>query len=127
MFRYAAPFLTGTLLLLLATSSLAQALQPGELTDAELKQAGWSEQDIADYRAIVAVPEKQESPDTASSPVPIGYSSIFKQYLPFDHVPDIGWREANDRVGEIGGWRAYLELVQNAVTPEAPVPSGESE
>ncbi len=127
MFRYTAPVLTGTLLLLLATSTFAQTPQTGGLTDQELEKAGWSEQDIAEYRAIVAESEKQESTGAASPPVPIGYSSIFNQYVPFDHVPDIGWREANDRVGEIGGWRAYLELVQNAATPDSTVQSGDNE
>lgn len=40
------------------------------------------------------------------------YSSVFERYIPFDEVPEISWRDANDAVGQFGGWRAYLKLVQ---------------
>lgn len=60
--------------------------------------------------------EISDSPPLESS---IGYSSVFDSYVPFDHVPDINWREANDKVGEIGGWRAYLKMVQEIQKLEA--------
>ena len=39
-------------------------------------------------------------------------SSPFKQYQSWRDEPLQNWREANDRVGEIGGWRAYLHEAQ---------------
>ena len=47
------------------------------------------------------------------------YSSIFESYIPFDEVPEISWRDANDAVGQFGGWRAYLKLVQEEAKRKA--------
>ena len=38
----------------------------------------------------------------------------FKQYQSWRDEPLQDWREANDRVGEIGGWRTYLRESQPA-------------
>jgi hypothetical protein len=38
----------------------------------------------------------------------------FKQYQGWRDEPLQDWREANDRVGEIGGWRTYLRESQPA-------------
>ncbi len=38
----------------------------------------------------------------------------FKQYQGWRDAPLDDWREANDRVGEIGGWRTYLRESQQA-------------
>jgi len=49
----------------------------------------------------------------------IQYSSVFDNYVPFDNTLDIGWKEANDKVGQIGGWRAYGKLVQEEAEKKA--------
>ena len=36
----------------------------------------------------------------------------FDKYRNFRDEPVADWREANDRAGEIGGWRAYLREAQ---------------
>jgi hypothetical protein len=36
----------------------------------------------------------------------------FKQYQGWRDEPLQDWREANERVGEIGGWRTYLRESQ---------------
>lgn len=48
----------------------------------------------------------------------INYSSVFDDYVSFEDIPDIGWKEANDNVGQIGGWRAYANLVQEEAMKE---------
>jgi hypothetical protein len=48
----------------------------------------------------------------AQSPVPQAYGSPLADYQPFSEEEVISWREANDRVGRIGGWRAYARESQ---------------
>lgn len=67
-------------------------------------------------------PKEQEKTEKQGALVPsfdFNYSSVFDNYIPFDEVPEIGWREANDTVGQIGGWRAYAELVQEEARKKA--------
>lgn len=48
-------------------------------------------------------------PEASSAPAP------FDLYRPWRDEPVADWRQANDRVGEVGGWRTYLrESQQNA-------------
>ena len=35
------------------------------------------------------------------------YRSPLSAYQPYEEAESPGWKEANDRVGEIGGWRFY--------------------
>lgn len=49
----------------------------------------------------------------------LGYSSVFDNYIPFDHVPEISWQDANKEAGAFGGWRAYLNLVQERLDQES--------
>ena len=46
-------------------------------------------------------------------------SAPFKNYQAWRDEPLLEWREVNDRVGEIGGWRTYLrEARQGGDTPD---------
>lgn len=49
------------------------------------------------------------------------YRSSFEDYRPFvdEAVSATSWREANDRVGRIGGWRAYAAEIQNETATPA--------
>jgi len=103
-----------------ASVALSQDRAAYTFTDQELKSAGWTEQQIAQLREMAPKPDTQELGNNTSVKAPrLSYSSVFEDYVPFDYLPDIGWREANDRVGEIGGWRAYLKMVQDEVKKEA--------
>ncbi len=42
------------------------------------------------------------------------YDSPLKDYVPDSDFEIGGWKAANKRVGEIGGWRTYLEQAQQA-------------
>lgn len=39
-------------------------------------------------------------------------AAVFKTYQGWRNEPVQDWRAANERVGEIGGWRAYLREAQ---------------
>ncbi|WP_157264206.1 hypothetical protein [Azohydromonas aeria] len=41
------------------------------------------------------------------------YRSAFEGYRPFADEPVRSWRETNDTVGRIGGWRAYAREAQS--------------
>ena len=64
-----------------------------------------------------------------AAPAEMATVSIFKGYQNWRDEPLIDWREANARVGEIGGWRTYLRESQeggSAAVSEIPSdkPSG---
>ena len=50
----------------------------------------------------------------ASAPAanPLSYRSALEGYQPFADPKPVPWREANDNVGRIGGWRAYANEAQ---------------
>lgn len=43
------------------------------------------------------------------------FESAFDGYKPYVHQPPAPWRQSIDRVGEVGGWRAYA---REAAEPE---------
>ena len=52
----------------------------------------------------------------------VQFKSSFSEYMPYAEQSIESWREANDRVGEIGGWRAYAkeaQLTRKQDKPEA--------
>lgn len=59
--------------------------------------------------------------NSASQAASFKYISIFTQYHPFKEQPLLPWREANDIVGEIGGWRFYAKEAQQTDKAEKPV------
>ena len=62
------------------------------------------------------------APAPASSPAPLSFDSVLSRYKPMTDQKLGSWREANDTVTRIGGWRTYLKEAQ---TPdvELPVPA----
>ena len=65
------------------------------------------------------IPKTEEQKEPANSDFVFNYSSVFDNYIAFDEVPEISWRDANDAVGQFGGWRAYLKLVQEEAKRKA--------
>lgn len=53
--------------------------------------------------------------DQASTEVQ--YRSAFSDYVPYSEQAIESWRQANDTVGEIGGWRTYAKEAQQPNTP----------
>lgn len=55
--------------------------------------------------------------DATATVSPLVYRSALTAYRRFADNEPVPWREANDRVGRIGGWRAYA---REASAPEVP-------
>lgn len=58
--------------------------------------------------------------DAKAKVPPLIYESTLANYLRMAEVKPTPWREANDTVTRIGGWRVYAREAQQ---PEAPAPS----
>ena len=73
--------------------------------------------------AAQATPSSQAPPpaadplDAKTNVAPMVYRSTLATYKRVGEIELVPWREANDRVGRIGGWRAYA---REANAPEAP-------
>ena len=50
----------------------------------------------------------------------VSYTSPIADYLPFADEKVTSWRVANDKVGQIGGWRAYAKEAQQPDNTPAP-------
>ncbi|MDP2000462.1 MAG: hypothetical protein Q8K22_12845 [Rhodoferax sp.] len=46
------------------------------------------------------------------APIELRYASVLSAYQVYADEPIQPWREANDRVGRIGGWRAYAKEIR---------------
>lgn len=55
----------------------------------------------------------------AASPTPLKFDSVLTRYKPMTDQKLGAWREANDTVARVGGWRAYLK---DAQTPDVMAP-----
>ena len=77
--------------------------------------------------AMPSAPPSAMTTSTTSAPgsaadraLPLQFESVLSRYKPMT-VQKLGsWREANDTVTRIGGWRSYLKESQ---TPDAPEPT----
>jgi hypothetical protein len=64
----------------------------------------------------------QQSP--VAAPATATYRSAFEDYRPFADETATPWRETNDTVGRIGGWKAYARQAREAAAAPAPAASG---
>lgn len=64
-----------------------------------------------------AAAARPDSGDPRASVPPVSYRSAFAGYRPNVEEKVGSWKDANDRVGRIGGWRAYAK---EARQPERP-------
>ena len=53
---------------------------------------------------------------SAAAPADLSYRSALQDYQPFGDEKVAPWREANDNVGRIGGWRSYAHEAQGAAS-----------
>ncbi|MDZ5455743.1 MULTISPECIES: hypothetical protein [Azohydromonas] len=89
--------------------------------------ASWS--CTAAVAVLIAVPAlaAAQGAATPAAPQPV-YRSTFEGYRAFTDEPVRPWRETNDTVGRIGGWKAYAREIQApdarpaAASASAPVP-----
>ena len=72
---------------------------------------------------VPVVASVQPGPAAAAETAPFAYRSAFEGYQPYTDEKIVNWKEANDTVGQIGGWRAYSKeasqgpSADNAVKP----------
>ena len=66
--------------------------------------------------AQAAAPPTAPTTPAATPPV---FRSVLEGYQPYTDEKAIPWKEANDRVGRIGGWREYAKEAQQADMQDA--------
>lgn len=76
----------------------------------------------ADKEKVPPVAGAALAPLTIVPKVP-EFRSPLESFKSYSEVEPVPWKEANDRVGEIGGWRVYA---REAFEPEEPVEKGGS-
>jgi len=79
-------------------------------TNARSRWIGWSMLTL-----LTASATAQPLADTTS--MRLSYASPLSGYRAWDDQQVKSWRDANDRVGRIGGWRAYSREAQTVNTP----------
>jgi hypothetical protein len=73
---------------------------------------------------------KSDPLDPKASVPTIAYESSFSRYRRLGDEKAVSWREANDTVARIGGWRVYTREAQQpeaapaAKPPQAAMPAG---
>ncbi len=73
--------------------------------------------------ASPATPHAANDPTQAQASVPaVQHRSVFTRYRPLADLKPVPWREANETVNRIGGWRAYA---REAAAPEPPASAPE--
>lgn len=98
--------------------SIASALAPAaaSLLLLALPSAGAA----ADTSAAPGRPARPDPVDAHADVPPVAYRSAFSGYQPLADGK-VGWKEANDEVGRIGGWRTYAREA-NAPEPSSSAP-----
>ena len=78
---------------------------------------------LALLASTVAAQSPAESTNSNVAPVmaatTLQYKSAISTYQPYIDQPVQSWRDANDRVGRIGGWRAYAKESSEPQSPDA--------
>ena len=95
-FKQFAPRVTALLLCIYAASSGAQASH--------------------DHAAMLAARPASAAPPAASASATLAYESVFTRYKSYRDEKTGSWREANETVDRIGGWRAYAKEAQQPDT-----------
>jgi hypothetical protein len=99
---------------------------PAVLAVLLLMPAAASAQDRAaprpDSRPEARPEARTEAADPRAATAPLVHRSALQSYRRAggDDPPAVAWREANDTVGRIGGWRAYAREAQAAGAAPAP-------
>lgn len=88
----------------------------------QLNPARW----LVAFTACASLSVAAQTNVAAPAPVqmqmaPQPWRSAFEGYQPYTDEKQVPWKDANDTVGKIGGWRAYAkEAAQPANTADKP-------
>ena len=74
--------------------------------------------------SAVAPAQSADAADPMATVPPLVYRSAFDGYRPNSEAEVGKWRETNDKVGRIGGWRAYAK---EAAAPDNPASAAMAE
>ena len=72
--------------------------------------------------AAPAVAPAPMAPPSQTAP-PAAYRSAFEGYQAYSDEKIAPWKESNDTVGKVGGWRAYAKEAQEPQAPGARQPA----
>ena len=85
----------------------------------------------AQAQAQAQVPQARQASNLRPDPLnaqasvpPLLHESAFMQYRRLADVPVGSWRDANDTVTRIGGWRVYAREAAQPASPAASAPAG---
>ncbi len=75
---------------------------------------------ISPCRWLALVPLLAATAAGAQQAQPAGtdYQSAFRDYQPYSDQKAVPWKEANDTVRQIGGWREYAREAAGAKKPD---------
>lgn len=76
----------------------------------------------AHAQPVPAVPASAGNAPAAVAP-PVAFQSALEGYKPYTDEKIVNWKEANDAVARIGGWRAYAKEASRTEA-EPPAPAG---
>jgi hypothetical protein len=66
------------------------------------------------FYPVICAADRADPLDPQAKVAALVYQSSLARYRPYRDAKPIGWREANDTVNRIGGWRAYAREAQQA-------------
>ena len=84
-----------------------------------------------DHAAMTKPPPQVATPNAPTPSAPaaadtadaLNFASVLSRYKPMTDQKLGSWRDANDTVTRIGGWRAYLKEAQAPSATTAPMPA----
>jgi hypothetical protein len=85
-----------------------------------------AEPDAKPAGAAAAPPFRPDPLDPKARAPALTYESSFSKYRRLGDQDPVAWREANDTVTRIGGWRAYAREVQGPALPPTTNPPAAS-
>ncbi len=95
----------------------------------QIMPAGW----LAVLSVLLVSAVSAQTPAAPSTaPVPQAaaasgqYRSALEDYQPYRESKPVPWKEANDTVGKIGGWRVYAKEAAEGQAPKADGKTGET-
>ena len=80
-----------------------------------MKQIYWATFACIGATCGQAVAGAPDPADATAATTPTIYVSPFADYRPLGEDKNTAWKDANDTVGKIGGWRAYAREAAEAI------------
>lgn len=72
---------------------------------------------LATAQTAAVPPAKPVVPTATADAAPLPYRSALEGYQRYTEEKTVNWKEANDAVARIGGWREYAKEASQVQTP----------